>query len=369
MNSFDDRLANLKNRRQGIYINKLLESVALDGRAPIREHYETLNESSGIRYAIGAMAPVSEEYTHISIREGQRVACTLKGLLETKGFKTATRLQGSVALNIHIKGRSDVDMLVLYESVYLTQTPKLRDYGVASSDPRSIEEIIRDLRNACEDSLVSRYHAADVDCSNNKSITVSGGSLQRQVDIVPSGWYHTHDYQRSGDEKDIGVLIYHKAKHELDTNYPFKHKFSVGIKDQAYNGNLKRVVRLLKNIVADMSESQRINAQALSSFDLTSIAYHMDMRLSLPVQQQLGLVEKTREFFEYLLTNEAIRSNLEVPDGTRKIFDAENKHAALVVILREIDDLAKQIAKELAPYSMLYNGDLLINKAIYGLAS
>lgn len=128
MIDFERRLKSLKDRRQGTRELALLEHGAgifdqKDYRA--QESYEVLSEGPGVRYAIGAMSPVSPRSTQISIEEGNRVSDTLIGLLKTDGINATKRMQGSVALDIHIEGHSDVDMLILCEDTILVQTPKL----------------------------------------------------------------------------------------------------------------------------------------------------------------------------------------------------------------------------------------------------
>ena len=86
MIDFENRLKSLKERRQGSRERAIFESMdsfaanqaILTGRdVRKREFFETLNESAGVKYAIGAMAAVDEAATKVSIREGERVADSL----------------------------------------------------------------------------------------------------------------------------------------------------------------------------------------------------------------------------------------------------------------------------------------------------
>jgi len=210
MIDFEKRLKSLKDRRQGTREQNLLEKGyyswdSNDYRT--RESYEKLSESAGVRYAIGAMAPVDENSTKVSISEGNRVADTLILGLKASGIDAIKRLQGSVALDIHIKGHSDVDMLIMLKNIVLVELPKLDGSQCWASDNRPMVDIVAELRVESERKLTSRYPQVDVDCSNNKSIALEGGSLQRKVDIVPSCWYDSHKYQRSGQEYDRGIKM------------------------------------------------------------------------------------------------------------------------------------------------------------------
>lgn len=369
MISFDNRLQRLKDRRQGtkervLFENNMASYTAYDPRR--QENYELMAENAAIKYTIGAMAEVDPASTRVSINEGDRVANTLISLLETVGIFAAKEIQGSVALNIHIEGHSDVDMLILKDDIVLVQTPRLDGAGCYAADQRPMVDIIKELRLQSELKLTSRYHQANVNCAGNKSIALDGGSLKRKVDIVPACWYHSHTYQRSGQKHDKEVWIYHKADHALHGNHPFLHIKKVNEKDALYSGNLKRVVRLMKNLVADMPDYKKRVAKNLSSYDLTAIGYEMNDQLQCPTYMSLALVEKLRNHLFLLYSFKSIRDLLIVPDGSRKVFDSEDKVEALGILYNEVSDLAASIYKSLQPYSHLqYDANTLINKHVY----
>lgn len=369
MINFGNRLESLKNRRQGTreraLFDRNLSSFSLaDPR--IKEQYEELAESPAIKYAIGAMAAVSASSTKISVEEGERVADTLIASLAQVGIRTSKEIQGSVALDVHIEGHSDVDMLIIKEGIVLFATPKVDGSECVSSDPRTMVNIIKELRMESETKLTSRYHAADVDCSGHKSISLSGGSLRRKIDIVPACWYYSKTYQRSYEKHDKAVEIYHKGQHELIGNSPFLHKKKVDDKDLVYAGNLKKVIRLMKNVVADMPDYKKRTAKKLSSYDLTAIGYHMEAQLECPSYLSLTLVDRLRSYLLLLSTSKSQRDRLVVPDGSRRIFNDENKVEALNILYSEVNDLATAISNDLVPSSFnVYDSKFLTEKHVF----
>lgn len=369
MINFENRLKSLKDRRQGTRETALLEhnlSVNSWQEVRTREKYEELAESASIKYAIGAMAAVDKRSTQISIEEGERVADTLISMLNTVGISTEKEIQGSVALDIHIEGHSDVDMLILKSDIVLVQTPKLDGGQCFAHDSRPMVDIIRDIRLRSEEKLTSRYYQANVDCQGNKSITLSGGSLKRKVDIVPACWYHSHDYQRSGAKHHKGVEIYNKGEHKLIGNKPFMHIKLVNDKDEVYAGNLKKVIRLMKNLVADMPDYKKDVVKTLSSYDLTAIGYDMNDGLKCPDYLSLTLVEKLRAHLSLLVDSPLLRSMLNVPDGSRKVFDTDEKTEALRILHKEVTDLATSIYKDISPLSsMSYDVNTLKQKYVF----
>jgi len=367
MIDFEKRLKSLKDRRQGTRERVLLEKGyntwdSYDFRT--NESYEKLSESAGVKYAIGAMAAVDSNSTRVSKEEGERVADTLISSLASEGINAVKRMQGSVAMDIHIQGHSDVDMLIIESDTVLVQTPAKPGSLIPASDTRPMVEIIANLRSKSEGKLKSRYYQATVDCSKAKSIRLEGGSLKREVDIVPACWYNSHAYQESGLEHDRGVEIYDKKNHKLIGNLPFTHIKLVNDKDEQYGGNLKKVIRLFKNMVADMPDYKKSVAKNLSSYDLASIAYHMGNDLNLPSYMSLGLIEKARSHLAFLYGAHDYRNSLKVPDASRKIFDSNLKYDALEILYKEIDDLAVSIFKELRPYIATYDSSVLTNKVV-----
>lgn len=375
MIDFENRLKSLKERRQGSRERAIFESMdsfaanqaILTGRdVRKREFFETLNESAGVRYAIGAMAAVDEAATKVSIREGERVADSLIKSLSSEGENVTRRLQGSVALDIHIKGHSDVDMLILVTNSVNVELPKVVPNGyLPSSDPRSLLQIIRDVRAKSERILPVNFPKANVDCSSSKCISVSGGSLAREVDVVPAIWFDTIKYQSSSQDHDRGVKIYNKSDDEFLLNFPFTHIKLVNDRDALYGGNLKSVIRLMKNMIADMPDYKRRVVKQLSSYDLAAIGYHMNENLYAPYYMKLSLVEKTRAHLAFLLAAKDYRSSLSVPDQSRKIFDNDGKVEALSILSKEMDDLAVSIFKELQPLRSAYDSSAILTKSIF----
>lgn len=377
MIDFKERLQALKDRRQGsresvilkstnFNLSEAINAIASGGDIRKSEGFEKLKEPSGVRYSIGAMSPVDSELTKESINEGYRVADNLINILNKDGENTIRKMQGSVALDIHIKGHSDIDILIITANPVNIETPEVNPSHYSDSyDLRTINDIAKDVRYKSEKILPIIYPKSKIDCTGNKSITVSDGGLCIKVDIVPAVWFDCIKYQKSKQEHDRGIKIYHKKNNTLLLNYPFTHIKKVHDKDINYLGNLRCVIRLMKNMIADMPDSKKIIAKRLTSYDLAAIGYHMDDDLKLPLYLKLGLVEKTRSHLKSLLGNKNYRELLDVPDGTRKIFDDNNKTEALEILTEDFNDLAISIFNELQPLSRNYNPSAILSKAIY----
>lgn len=370
---FQSRLGSLKKRRQGPSESMFAEAMDSAHRLATNqeelaksEKFESLQESDGVKYAIGAMAAVDAKYTAISIKEGERVASSLSQALSRQNINVDTRLQGSVGLDVHIKGYSDVDMLVIVGDTLLAETPHVvPNYYQAATDNRPMVEIVGDLRSRSEVILTENFPAVNVNVAGGKSIALEGGSLARKVDIVPATWYHTIAYQTSLAEHDIGVKIYNKIESSLFENYPFLNRKLVNDADLSVSGNLKRIIRLMKNLQSDTEGAGADSIKKLNSFDVLSIAYDMRGELAIPGYRQLGLVDVLLSRLRFLLENKAYRDNMNTPDMTRKVFDNDDKVESLAWLYVECNDLASSLVRDISPYQTVYNKEVLLSKSIF----
>jgi hypothetical protein len=331
------------------------------------ESFEGLQESDGVKYAVGAMAAVDSKYTELSIKEGERVASNLSQALSRENISVDTKLQGSVGLDVHIKGYSDVDMLVMVGKTILVERPYVSPgYYPDATDQRPMTEIVGELRARSEVILTQNFPKVSVNTAGAKSIALEGGSLARKVDIVPATWFHTIAYQTSRADHDLGVKILDKKNTILIANHPFLNRKLINDADRQVDGNLKRVVRLIKNLQADAVGGRSDVIKKINSFDVLSIAYDMRMDLAIPSYQQLGLVGLLSDRLQFLIINKAYCDEMNTPDLTRKVFDDEGKYAGLASLYLECKELADSLARELSPYHTKTNREILLNKAIFG---
>ncbi len=295
------------------------------------------------RYALGAMAAVSADYTRISLETAARVG---NQLIAAKLLVTF-EIQGSVPLDVHIRGVSDVDLLTLHSDFFTYERGGMGDaFGVyRSPSPYTSEGTLSALRAAEERALRDAFPRATVDTSGGKAIKIFGGSLERPVDVVPSHWHDTHLYQRSRQKHDRGVKIYDRKVPATVDNLPFLHIKLVHERDAVALGGMKKATRLCKNVKSDAeSEGTEI---PLPSFDIAAALYHADVAaLQKGVFYELAVLSETNRFLKHLSDNPTYAASLSTPDGLRRIFDTSAKLTGLRRLSAEIADLAAEVARE-----------------------
>jgi len=305
------------------------------------------------RYAIGAMQAVGKKYTMVSEQTGERVANQLRDRLAKAGMDAEFKLQGSVPLDVHIKGVSDVDVLAIRMDfhTYNTTGSQALQGGYKNATQRTSSGVLSSLRQQVESDLADAFPAAKVDITGAKAVKVSGGSLQRSVDVVPAHWYDTKEYQASGRQADRAVTIYNKKTGETIDNLPFLHIERVGSRCDSINGGLRKAIRLCKNVKADSDRNSQ-----LSSYDIAAIMYHADMSvLRLGQYSDLAVLSETQRHLDALYQDSIAAGRLWVPDGSRLIFDTSEKRDWLLWLSIEINELLKNVYQENFPNQILWS--------------
>lgn len=327
-----NRIAKLRARRT----DPLIKAAAF------REAYDSIAEDESVRYAVGAMQPIDQEYTNKTYEEGDRIKAQLDQSLNTAACTTVEfEYQGSVTNDTHIKAHSDIDLLALHAHFYAIEPPgkpSIVYQGDALVD-------LKNLRASCTRVLKSAYPTISVDGAPGKAISLQGGSLHRKIDVVISNWWNTVEYQATGLPIQRGVQVFDSKANTRVKNRPFLHNAKIDQRDRLLNGNVRKVARLLKSLKYDAERTVDI-----SSYDITSIAFRMpDQLLRAERGAELLLVENTRVFLRSLLDNGALRASLRVPNDMRPIFCSDGASVeGLSQLYKEAQELVDDISKGLS---------------------
>ena len=236
-----------------------------------------------VKYVKRAMCAVGEDYTKRTIEAGEAAKQHLKDSIRNISFE----YQGSVMTNTHIRGASDIDLLVMCEKFYETDIYKVReeinkshlhspnemarllDYNRNFSPYQgNSNEDLRQLRMSIEKVMRENYSLCDT--SKAKSVKITNQHLHRNVDVVTSSWFQSYDYVLSGmSSEKRGIKIYNKETGEAEgPDYPFLSISRINNRSAETNGRLKKMIRFLKNVRTDVGLNQ-----TLSSFDINAICY------------------------------------------------------------------------------------------------
>lgn len=209
--NYGDKLQRLRDRRQGFYTKegnyRFAEAVSTLRKA---EKFESLLEPKSVKYALGAMQAVEHEYTQESYAEGVRVAKALLAGLSEVSIPVEFEFQGSVPLDVHVRGNSDVDLLAIHNGFVTHDADVLPAFASTYCQYQGASPL-EELKTLRKESIVvlnRRYWGAKVDTSKSCAVTLSEGSFTRVVDVVPSHWHDTFDWKCTKEKhtREIYVL-------------------------------------------------------------------------------------------------------------------------------------------------------------------
>jgi hypothetical protein len=291
-----------------------------------------LLKSSGLSeneyWIFNSMKEVGDDYRRKSYQEADRIVKQL----HNKGITNIDiNYQGSVTNNTCIKYASDIDLLIIIQD-FITMEPPLKAENPYSGDPLRTLKI---LRNLCENIIQESFPTASIDAAKSKCIHVSGGSFKREIDVVICNWVDTVTYQEHLLDFYRGINVLDICKNTRIKNFPFLHNELLNKKDSSTNGGYKKFVRLVKSIKSDADDVIDV-----SSYDLTSLLYHMEDDIILESHSFYEILENIEEYFIYLNNNYDELAKLFVPNNTVRIIDSLNEDAfiALIKEIRELKD-------------------------------
>ena len=283
------------------------------------------------------MQAMPKASTDIFYQEGKRIQNQLENELDSKyNLHPDFRFQGSVTTNTHIKAVSDIDLLVLTEK-FKSYEGELPSYCHKISHKTSIE-YIEILRSACIKILKKQFPKADVK-ANSKSIKTVGGSLQKDIDVVPANWFITKAYNQSNNEADCGVQIFNSKTKDFNRNFPFKLIVLVNKKDKDSAGNYRKLVRLMKTIKIDLDDDNPI--RDISSYDIQALVYNIPSK-ELAACSGLKLLQLANKYILQWISREDVFNTLKVPDKTRSIHERVSIDS-LVALNEELNGLWEEI--------------------------
>jgi hypothetical protein len=361
MIDFEARLQALKIRRQGPRERATLDSgkgaiaeEAILNGVDVRkvEDFERLQEPAAIRYCIGAMKSIDPGSTQRAIDEGRLVVEGLMRAFSHRGMDVSKFVQGAFALDTHVREDSHIEVVVALMG--------LEGSGRQVQDDRLLAGA-REFRAGLEALLKDSAWGSGVDCRGCFSISVEGGNLKRQVWVTPAIF---NELPESDAVNDGTMYLYEKGCDALLANNALRYIRLINERDRVYFGNLKRVIRLVGNLIADMEPCRRMEVSCLIEQDVASIAYRMNHKLDMFPGNIVGLIEQVRIHLQMLCDCDKSRNRVLLLDSGKQLFDCDAKVRALEVLHAEFCDLANAVHQVLSPSSGIHQPAVILNKHV-----
>jgi hypothetical protein len=306
----------------------------------LNEAWDRVKTSEPVRFALGAMQPIDQDYTRKSFEEADRVANQIeKNVPQSVEFD----YQGSTTNDTHIKAASDIDLLTLLSPTrhfYFVEPPLTVAPGnVYTGD--TLADLSK-LRADCISILRDKFQTATIS-PGSKSIAAEGGSLARKVDVVPSAWLDSQEWQQTKNKAYRGIKVLDSSVNQLIPNKPFLHNNLLDNKDRRCIGGLRKSIRLMKSLKYDASTEVK-----LTSYHICAIAYNApDQFLTVAPGHDLLLLEQTRQWCVRVRDDANLRDNMMVPNGTEKVFHSGGAQLpGLNQMIVELEGLERDILND-----------------------
>lgn len=314
------------------------------------DELSSISYNDALTFIRMAMKAVEPAYTQRTREAGEMVKQHLDTELTDKTF----RYQGSVMTDTHIKGYSDIDLLVISDKFYsydLYQINQILENYERKSKflNESIHKMeseksripysgdaytdLKKLRTDSENILKTKYSKCDI--TKPKAIKIKNLNLNREVDVVIANWYDdvTSIINDKGEYR--GVQVYDKENNrKCDPDFPFLSIKRINDKSSNTSGRLKKMIRFMKNIKAHSDYHIE-----LSSFDINAICYDINTsEYSKSAYYELVAVIYNQL---YHICNDINHANdLVSVDGREYIFrNQPNKLENLKIIMTEIEHI------------------------------
>lgn len=209
-------------------------------------------------------APLSDTEDNRAKNAITMIKSAIDSSTELKRIDIEVFLQGSYANNTNIRGNSDVDVCVMCKSTFyysLVEGLQASDYGII---PGSIS--FHDYKERVLRAIKAKF-GHDKVVVGNKSIKIKSNSYHVNADVVPAFMFK--DYSRIGskeyDNYTEGIKLYSEDGNEV-VNYPKIHIQNGINKNNKTNHRYKKLVRIVKNVRADMVDDKIIDGDKITSF-------------------------------------------------------------------------------------------------------
>ncbi len=194
-------------------------------------------------------------------------------------------LQGSYRNDTNIRGDSDVDVVVQFNSTFgydLAPLPEEQKREFHASYPTTATYLWEHFRADVLQALRAYYGAASV-IEGNKSLKLASAPGRLAADIIPSIVFRKYQsfYGINAEAHVEGIRFHSRRDNRMIVNFPKSH-YDNGVAKNAgarTNGRYKPTVRMFKNARTYLIDRRVISEDLAPSYFLESLIYNAPDRM------------------------------------------------------------------------------------------
>ncbi len=294
-----------------------------------------------VDYLREAMQPMSNSITNTMVDDCNEIENKLKEAYLEQNICADFMITGSTLFNTHISEKETIDLVIIY-------TGFGKDKQLSNSDKINYQEIIA-LRNYTYKKLNLLYPEAKIDDSLPLALEMSNPSRLNNFRLYFGIWQNILTTASGFNSFSNPVKIFNNRSEIINFCDPIKSLFELNKKDNLVYGNIKSLIRILKNLKADSD-----NNEHLSGYEITSILFSMEsIFLDKPPGQILFLLLECSLFLKKLIDDPFLRRSIKSPYG-KAVFYSPNETKLIIRIKNlktEIENLIKHLVLEIDLYT------------------
>ena len=294
----------------------------------LSEGYKNCDYGPYLKYTLESMQPLDTAQTKRLYTVSGKVLQRIRGFINERSVNVDLRYQGAVHTNTHVQLNNELEILAI-----LRPGNKVEAY----KNVEKLGALLMSLFSGEPESFET------VDFSNKVNIELTTRRPDIKLKVLPTIWVDTTAYRGSRREIDRGIAEYDFLNRTRKSYLPFRNMARVNMKDARVSGNLKRLLRLIKNIQLDSEE--KID---LSDYELTCCLYHIqEKKLSVPTESLVAMLPTVANYLEKLGKTGMFRRIIS-PSKKELVFgNKEDKGEELIKLKRQLNLLLTQLKDEL----------------------
>jgi hypothetical protein len=215
-----------------------------------------------------------------SVTQSRDTYATIKRALEAPGTKYAglnfeVFLQGSYGNDTNIYAESDVDVVILLNSVYYYDISALNALQVGAFNAAFTPATYpyADYKAHVIETLQKSFGAASVN-PDKKAVKIKANGGRRSADVVVAAEFRRYYSGIFGPQYEPGICFFNSTGERI-RNYPKQHSANCTSKHQATNSWFKPMVRILKNMRTKLVNDGAIVKGSAPSYFLEGLVYNV----------------------------------------------------------------------------------------------
>lgn len=290
-----------------------------------------------LKYAFEAMHEIDPSYSYKLFSTVKRTQDLLTQRLSKRDYQVDARYQGPHNCDTHTTLYGDLELVIL-----------LKEHG--NNPAKKVEGLVSEIMD-----ILSSAHAYNkIDYSSRNRIHIQTRKPTCDLSILPAVWVDSSLYKNTGLEINRAICEFDFANKKRRIHLPFLNMARINSKDRELKGNLKALIRLLRNLVKDSEEPIELSFEEISG-----LLYNIPNKyLDVPKSKLLSVLPVISFQMKRLILKDAYRMKILAPSGKEYVFGKHPKKKAILLLKKELDLLIKNLMISLKEFDLTIKDDV-----------